>query len=797
MKLKLTLLLAIIANFTQAQLTINNVSATVAANYFVGSGVTISNATFTGDPTQLAEFSNGSSYFNFNQGIILTTGQAIYATQPNTYDGCGQKEQSPIPVSGHEVDLSQLITGTGETVFGPGVLEFDLVSSGTQVNFDFVFASEEYNEFVGDNWNDVFGLFISGPGINGTFSNNGINIALVPGTTDYISINNVNNGNAPPSTYPTGPCTNCAYFIDNSQDNTQNVGSGTLVYDGFTSTINASCTVQCGSTYHLRIAISNVNDNLCDAAVFLKKASLSSNFYLNPITTNAQPICEGQPLTLTIPGGNSTWNYSWSCNQSGTGLYSITTPASYNSSIYTVTVTNPLNGCTATESIDVNVHPLNNIPPYVNGIDNTGEYFACVQAGQQICFDIPSFDNPDEIISIVWSGGITGASFSSALGDVIAQHHKGVFCWTTNNSDIGIHTFTVTVTDNNVCGAESATYIFTVKVVCSFCPTIVYYENRTPSNNPLPSLTIAGFKIVAGTSVDPLQTDGDVNTGNATVTFRAPEIDLEPGFTAGPGFTAIADAGTCIDDCNTCCNSWSGFTYDFIPNVITPNGDGYNDVWYLPDVNHPYCAFNAQGFDLLIKNRWGNTIYHFYNNETYCCPFEAPSPSHQIAHSSIYWNGTDALGSIVSDGTYYYVLSLFGCGNEDSYNGSIEVITHSGSKIVDTTNNHYYTTSLYNLITSKDSVINIVMIGSDDSVNYRHKSNPISIYPNPTTGLIYIKLSDIKCKIFLFSIDGKLLLKKDAISKNESIDLNNFGSDTYIISIISDNNIFEQKVIKL
>ncbi len=55
-------------------------------------------------------------------------------------------------------------------------------------------------------------------------------------------------------------------------------------------------------------------------------------------------------------------------------------------------------------------------------------------------------------------------------------------------------------------------------------------KTETPSNNPLPSETKAGHSIVAGTSVDLLQTDGPVNTGTAVVTFRAPVIDLKTGF---------------------------------------------------------------------------------------------------------------------------------------------------------------------------------------------------------------------------------------------------------------------------
>lgn len=68
-----------------------------------------------------------------------------------------------------------------------------------------------------------------------------------------------------------------------------------------------------------------------------------------------------------------------------------------------------------------------------------------------------------------------------------------------------------------------------------------------------------------------------------------------------------------------------------VPNVFTPNNDGWNDVF---DVR----TSNVGPFKIEIYNRWGNVV------------FETTSPE-------ISWDGTTASGTQASAGTYFYVIS--------------------------------------------------------------------------------------------------------------------------------------------
>ena len=124
-------------------------------------------------------------------------------------------------------DLSNI---AGTQSYDACIVEFDSVPFNDTIQISYIFASEEYPEFVNSGYNDAFAFFISGPGISGTQ-----NIARLPGTTTPVSINNVNMGSyACPG--PSTGCTNCGFYIDNCNGTT-------IQYDGFTTAMIASSSV--------------------------------------------------------------------------------------------------------------------------------------------------------------------------------------------------------------------------------------------------------------------------------------------------------------------------------------------------------------------------------------------------------------------------------------------------------------------------------------------------------------------------------------------------------------------------
>jgi gliding motility-associated-like protein len=167
-------------------------------------------------------------------------------------------------VSDHDLTIL-----AGATTNNASVLEFDFIPNGETLSFRYVFGSEEYHQYVCSSFNDAFGFFLSGPGIDGPFSNNAINIALIPGTDDPVTINSVNNGFGNNPDDPNCPASNPEFFNDNT-------GGQTVVYNGLTVVLTATAQVQCGETYHIKLAVADASDQILDSGVFLEAGSFSS-----------------------------------------------------------------------------------------------------------------------------------------------------------------------------------------------------------------------------------------------------------------------------------------------------------------------------------------------------------------------------------------------------------------------------------------------------------------------------------------------------------------------------------------
>lgn len=293
----------------QAQLSVDQslTPAQIVEDHLLGEGVDVWNLTVNGGSPdaanpQLGVFSGGWEAIGITQGIILATGDASVAEGPNDLP------TAYIPIDDElteEPDLQQLVSTSAE-LNDVAVLEFDFVASGDTLRFSYVFASEEYNEHTCSPYNDAFGFFISGPGMEGNpdFENGALNVAKIPGTDTPVAINTVNKGVA--GEYGSMAICNAAdinwqsnsnYFVDNEANDDLN----TTQFDGFTKVFHVEIPVVCGGTYHIKMAIADAVDGKNDSAVFIESESFASEPPLEVEPEVVEPSSDG----LAVEGCSS------------------------------------------------------------------------------------------------------------------------------------------------------------------------------------------------------------------------------------------------------------------------------------------------------------------------------------------------------------------------------------------------------------------------------------------------------------------------------------------------------------
>jgi hypothetical protein len=224
-------------------------TASDLANLLVGSGVTVTNVVYTGSFEAAGTFSGGSGIIGFEEGVILSSGVISNVVGPNVED-----DITAINFTPGDPDLTAL---SGFPTNDAAVLEFDVIPDEAGLFFNFVFASDEYNEYVYTTFNDVFAFYV-----------NGVNCAVIGG--DPVSINTINNGNP----YGSLPNSNPQLYLNNDLDD----GGGLLdtEMDGLTKVLTCNSLVNPGVPNHVKLAIADASDFAYDSNVFLKTGSFTS-----------------------------------------------------------------------------------------------------------------------------------------------------------------------------------------------------------------------------------------------------------------------------------------------------------------------------------------------------------------------------------------------------------------------------------------------------------------------------------------------------------------------------------------
>jgi|GEM_PF-447748 len=265
----------------------------------LGNGVSVSNVTFNGDPAdqvnvQIGRYFGTSDFIEFPEAIMMATDNANNVLT-NGFGGD--------PMTNAVTDDPDLVQISGFNINDGAILEFDFVPNGDSLEFRYVFASHEYQNYTCANFNDAFGFFLSGPGLNGPFTDNATNIALIPDTDIPVGVNSVNGG--VPTAFGMDPTTceqanpnyveDSQYFVENYSPDPE---SGDVQINGMTVTLTAYAEVICGEEYHIKLAIGDASDGALNSAVFLEAGSFTSNSAVDisldiPVGVNDSTLYEG------------------------------------------------------------------------------------------------------------------------------------------------------------------------------------------------------------------------------------------------------------------------------------------------------------------------------------------------------------------------------------------------------------------------------------------------------------------------------------------------------------------------
>lgn len=271
-------------------LTDKDVAASLNPQQNSSQAIQVENTQFRGDNRSCGVFQftptgdNLAVPVTIGDGAILSTGKVNDIVGPNSSSNNATQTDG-----GSDSDLENLSTIEGDT-FDRASLEFDLAvpSDVTEISFRYVFGSEEYNEFTGSGFNDVFAFFV-----------NGENEATVPNPNDPseripASINNVNHGEQG-VTQDTNP----QLFINNDPHDGElvtvdpqnppgpgigfdpsntNTGEEPFPFemDGFTVPLEITAPVNPGETNSIKIAIADVRDAVFDSWVIVAAADITT-----------------------------------------------------------------------------------------------------------------------------------------------------------------------------------------------------------------------------------------------------------------------------------------------------------------------------------------------------------------------------------------------------------------------------------------------------------------------------------------------------------------------------------------
>ncbi|MFK5983693.1 MAG: choice-of-anchor L domain-containing protein, partial [Flavobacteriaceae bacterium] len=247
---------------------------------------------------------NGIGYFNANgsdfpyqEGIILSSGYISFAPGPNTTPQSNGTTNWP---GDADLEANTTATQTNNASF----IQFQFTPLISQISFNFLFTSKEYNQNFECTFSDAFAFILID-------LNTGItqNLAVLPGTSIPIEATNVH-----PDVPGGCPAINEEYFDKYNILPFNDPNLAAINFNGQLISLSAQGDVVPGNPYTIKLVIADETDAALDSAVFLEGGSFSIGVDLgDDLTIGAgNAPCDGQPLEISVdPDLSGQTTYKW------------------------------------------------------------------------------------------------------------------------------------------------------------------------------------------------------------------------------------------------------------------------------------------------------------------------------------------------------------------------------------------------------------------------------------------------------------------------------------------------------
>ena len=277
---------------------------------------------------------NGSS-FPFQKGIVLSTGKLSNVAGPNT-----TLSDDDATNWGGDSDLENILNEPN--TLNATIIEFEFSVAANQISFNYLFASEEYQQGNSSTcqYSDLFGFLIRNQNA-GDYTN----IALVPNTETPVKVTTVH------PEIP-GECAsiNEAYF------GSWNSNLAPINFNGQTAVLTATARIIPNDIYHVKLVIADEQNYRYDSAVFLEASSfeLGIDLGIDRLLATNNALCGDESIILDATQNNAT-AYRWFKN--GIPILTDTTLEVKSEGEYAVEVTLS-NGCISYGSIQIEYSPV-------------------------------------------------------------------------------------------------------------------------------------------------------------------------------------------------------------------------------------------------------------------------------------------------------------------------------------------------------------------------------------------------------------------------------------------------------